>query len=290
VWWDMKQVIYIDILIAVNLFINYFLLASTAKFLCLKWKTRRLVLGEILGAVYSLYILLPELNLFFSIVIKLFMSITIILATFGIKNIKTFVKTLVCFYSVNFAFSGIMFAAWCVFHPNGMAINNGVVYFNISPVMLIFSTLVSYIIIEFINRVIGKKTNQARWCDVNIKLEGKSTVLKAKVDTGNSLKEPFSDLPVIVARQSSVAALLPNDMLFSATDRSKANTDVFQNLKYKIRMVPFKTVSGDGLFPAFKPSSISIAGGPEKEAYIAICPNKTLPEETSALINPDLID
>lgn len=284
----MKQVIYIDILIAVNLFINYFLLATTAKFLCLKWKTRRLIFGEILGTVYSLYILLPELNLPLSIIIKFFMSFTIIWATFGIKNLKTFIKTLLCFYSVNFAFSGIMFAAWCIFRPNGMAINNGVVYFNISPVMLIFSTLVSYVLIELINRVVGSKQTKSSWCDVNIKFEGKSAVLKAKIDTGNSLKEPFSDLPVIVARQSSVAGILPSNMLFSAL--SETSADAFQNVKYKIRMVPFKTVSGDGLFPAFKPSSISIAGGPEKQAYIAVCPNQTLPEETSALISPDLID
>lgn len=286
----MKQIIYIDILIAVNLFINYFLLAATAKFLCLKWKTWRLILGEILGATYSLYILIPEFNVFFSIIIKFFMSFTIIWVTFGAKSIKTFIKTLICFYSVNFAFSGIIFAAWCVFHPNGMAINNGVVYFNISPVMLILSTLISYIIIEFINRIVGKKEHKTRWCDVSIKLGNKSMILKAKVDTGNSLREPFSDLPVIVARKSSIAAILPKDIFLDMADKSKINLNMFENIKYKIRMVPFKTVSGDGLFPAFKPSSISIAGGPEKNAYIAICPNQTLPEETCALINPDLID
>ena len=286
----MKQVIYIDILIAVNLFINYFLLVATAKFLCLKWKTWRLILGEILGAVYSLYILIPEFNLFFSIIIKFFMSFTIIWATFGAKSIKTFAKTLVCFYSVNFAFSGIIFAAWCVFHPNGMAINNGVVYFNISPVMLILSTLISYMLIELINRIVGKKEHKTRWCDVSIKLGNKSMILKAKVDTGNSLREPFSNLPVIVARKSSIAEILPKDILFDMADNSKTNLNMFENIKYKMRMVPFKTVSGDGLFPAFKPSSVSIAGGPEKNAYIAVCPNQTLPEETCALINPDLID
>lgn len=286
----MKQVIYLDILIAVNLFINYFLLVATAKFLCLKWKTWRLILGEVLGAIYSLYILIPEFNLFFSVIIKFFMSFTIIWATFGAKNIKTFVKTLLCFYSVNFAFSGIMFAAWCIFHPNGMAINNGVVYFNISPVMLIFSTLISYMLIEFINRVVGKKEHKSRWCDVIIKFGNKSTVLKAKVDTGNSLREPFSNLPVIVARKNSIAEILPNDMILNIIDNSTTTTNLFENIRYKMRMVPFKTVSGDGLFPAFQPSSVSIAGGPEKKAYIAVCSNQTLPEETCALINPDLID
>ena len=65
----MKEVIYIDVLIAVNLFINYFLIISTAKFLHLKTQKSRLILGEILGGIYSLYILLPPTNFFVSLII-----------------------------------------------------------------------------------------------------------------------------------------------------------------------------------------------------------------------------
>ena len=60
----MKQVIYIDVLIIVNLFVNYFILLTTSKFLNLKLKLSRLILGEILGAIYSLYIFIPAPNTF----------------------------------------------------------------------------------------------------------------------------------------------------------------------------------------------------------------------------------
>ena len=56
----MEQVIYIDILIVTNIIINFFLILLTSKIMYLKINYTRLILGEILGAIYSLYILLPE--------------------------------------------------------------------------------------------------------------------------------------------------------------------------------------------------------------------------------------
>ena len=55
-------------------------------------------------------------------------------------------------------------------------------------------------------------------------------------------------------------------------------------------MIPFGTVLGEGILPAFKPQKIITPGGIFKEAYIAICPDSTLSEETEALINPELIN
>lgn len=285
----MKQVLYVDILMAVNLFVNYFILVATSKFMCIKWKTRRLVAGEILGAIYSLYIFLPELNIFISLAIKLFMAFTIVWAVFGIQNFKTFVKTLACFYSVSFAFSGIIFSVWCIWKPNGMTINNGVVYFNISPIVLIFSTLIAYTVIEIINRITGKKENKNRWCDIDVSFDGKSTVFKAKIDTCNSLREPFSNLPVIVTRENTIASLLPPNLEIK-TNYSELCGEIFQNKNIKMRIIPFRTVSGEGLLPAFKPDFIRTGTGVKKQAYIAICSDKILPKETPALMNPDLLD
>ena len=91
----MKQVIYIDVLIIVNLFVNYFILLTTSKFLNLKLKLSRLILGEILGAIYSLYIFIPEPNLFISILIKLFMSIIMVAVSFEFRTIQQFLKIII---------------------------------------------------------------------------------------------------------------------------------------------------------------------------------------------------
>lgn len=282
----MKQVIYVDVLIAVNLFINYFLIISTAKFLHLKTKKSRMVFGEILGAVYSLYILLPPINLFLSLVIKLFMAASIIFAAFKFSGIKIFFKTLICFYLINFAFSGIMLALWCAFRPQGMQVNNGVVYFSISPVILVISTVITYIILKMINRIIGKRSFGKSTCEVKISEGNSVAILTAMIDTGNSLTEPFSGLPVIVAKTENIKNILPEQFLLTANSKKLDETEF---LKSKLRMIPFKTISGEGLLPAFKPEAVIINGGAPKEAYIAICPDNILEENCSAIINSDLI-
>ena len=286
----MKQTIYIDILIAVNLFINYILLLLTAKFLSLKWKSIRLVFGEILSGIYSLYILFPETNLFLSILVKLIMSIPIVWCVFGFKSLKSFIKITLCFYAINFLFSGMMLGLWILFRPSSMEMNNGVVYFNISPLVLIASTIVSYFIIEIFYRIIGKNHIKNSFYEIKINIEDSPVKLRAKVDTGNILREPFSNLPVIIVRKSTAEKIIPPKLL-GLLDNYYQNTNNISSyeVKYPIRMVPFKTVAGSGVFPAFKPKNIINPEGILKKAYIAICPDRTLSEEIGALINPELI-
>lgn len=287
----MKQTIYVDILIAVNLFINYILLLLTAKFLSLKWKSIRLFLGEILSGIYSLYILFPGTDLFLSIFIKFIMAITIVLCVFGFKSLKSFIKITLCFYAINFLFSGIMLGMWILFRPNSMEMNNGVVYFNISPIVLIASTIVSYFIIEIFYRVIGKNHMKNSFYEIKINIENSPVKLKAKVDTGNILREPFSNLPVIIVRKSTAEKIIPQNLMNLLNGYYENNTYNISSseIKYTIRMVPFKTVAGSGIFPAFKPKNIVNNEGILKKAYIAICPDRTLSEEIGALINPELI-
>lgn len=280
----MKQVIYIDVLIIVNLFVNYFILLTTSKFLNLKLKLSRLILGEILGAIYSLYIFIPEPNIFISILIKLFMSIIMVAVSFEFRKIKQFLKIIVCFYAVNFAFSGIMFTLWCVFKPSGMIMNNDIVYFNISPLTLIISTVVSYIIIEIINRVIEKKQLKSSKYEIGIKFKDKYIVLNAKIDTGNLLKEPFSNLPVIVVKKSEINLLIPEFNIFESIENQN------EIKKLKIRMIPFKTVSGTGILPAFKPEYVVLKGNLKKQAYIAVCSDEYFLEDISCLANPEILD
>ena len=280
----MKQVIYVDVLIIVNLFVNYFILLTTSKFLNLKLKLSRLILGEILGAIYSLYIFIPEPNLFISILIKLFMSIIMVAAAFEFNKIKQFLKIIVCFYAVNFAFSGTMFTLWCFLKPNGMIINNDIVYFNISPLTLIISTVVSYTIIEIINRVIEKKQLKSSKYEIGIKFKDKYIVLNAKIDTGNLLKEPFSNLPVIVVKKSEINLLIPEFNIFENIENQN------EIKKLKIRMIPFKTVSGTGILPAFKPEYVVLKGNLKKQAYVAVCSDEYFSEGISCLVNPEILD
>ncbi len=287
----MYQTIYIDILISVNLFINYFTLKATSKFLYIKSNKMKMILAALLGAIYSLYILLPYKNIFSSMIIKFLMSVTIILVAFGIKNKKNLIKCTVCFYSINFAFSGCILALWFIFRLDGLIVSNGMVYFNVSPLILIILTVLSYTLISIINKFIGKQENTSLYKKIHISISNKNIDLNAKIDTGNNLKEPFSNLPVIVVNREKINSLIPQDIQL-LTSQDLLNPEKIKNLSTKLRVVPFKTISGEGILPAFKPDYITIYDNNseiQKEVYIAICKEEILDPKYDALINPEIL-
>lgn len=289
----MTQVIYIDVLIAVNLFINYFILAAAAKFLYIKTTKFKIVLGSSLGAIYSLYILFPSHNFVISLAVKLIMSSTIVWISLCSPKSGVYLKALFCFYSINFAFLGSMFAIWCLFEPKGMCIKNNVVYFNVSPIILVVSTVVSYSIIETVNKIVGRPKSKKTFCEVEIKLLSKIFCVRAKIDTGNTLRETFSGLPVIVVCESTIKETVP-EASFSISDicREKSDFDKVQyDIKSKMRLIPFSAISGQGILPAMRAEYIIVKDiNIRREAYIAICPDNTLKDEFTALIGPELIE
>lgn len=290
----MKQTIYADVLICVNLFINYFLLLSVAKILNLKFIRKRLILSSFIGSLYSLIILLPPINEFFSLVIKLVMSVTIIILAFEWVNYRLFFKSIASFYVINFLFGGIIFFLWYFFMPNKIFINNGMIYLSLSPLFLIISTFISYLVIRLFNKIGAYKNKFISECEVLIKFNENSIILKAKIDTGNSLKEPFSGLPVVVVQYKFIKEFLPESIkeyLYAYN-----NGNVYEkNLNYlkNFRLIPYKTLSGTGILAAFKPTYIKILlknQNVKKEAYVAICNEKIFNDEFHALINFDLIE
>lgn len=282
---SLEHIIYLDILLAINLFVNYFILLSVAKFLYLRPKRLKLVLGACVGAFFSLYIFLPEQNIIFSLIIKILMAALIIITSFGFKN-SNFFKLLTCFCLMSFSFSGLNFVLWLTFKPYGMIFNNGIVYFNISPLILIFSTLIAYFILEFMNKFLGKHICKELYYHVFIKFDNKNAEFDAMLDTGNNLKEPFSNLPVILVRQKDIKNIINININKNIFDKN-------YEINNKFRLIPFCGVSDSGFILGFKPDFVKIETSNknkkyfEKDAYIGICDEKNL---NNCLIGPEILD
>ena len=98
------------------------------------------------------------------------------------------------------------------------------------------------------------------------------------LDTGNLLTEPFSGLPVIVARRNSLVQVLPKGF---PTGQENGN----------LRVIPYSAVGGEGLLCAFRPQSVELRLGRRKqsvECYVAV--SDSLEGEYDGIINPKLLD
>lgn len=287
-----KQTVYLDILLCLNLFINYFILLAAAKFTKLAPKRRRIVLGAAFGALCSLIILLPPLHSVLNFVVKMLIALGVVFMTFGRQPFKVFLKNLAAFLLISFCFGGAMIALWFAFTPKGMVINNGAVYFNISPLVLIVSTLVCYFVLRLVSRLSGREAPQKVICRVKIQNLGGQAEFFGKLDTGNSLTEPFSQSPVIVADFQTVKAIVPEEIKEYFTVKSIAsNITADTACAPNIRFVPFHSIGGDGILPAFRPKQVFIDDTLcLREIYIAVCEKPRLTGECRAIVNTQCID
>lgn len=269
--------IYIDVLVALNLFVNYFILLAVSKFLKNTVKKRRIILGALFGAICSLMILLPPLPFAVNMISKLLVALLSVLITFGAKNLLIFVKTTAAFFLISFCYCGAMICFWLIFTPKSMIIKNEVVYYNVSPLVLIISTLVCYFVLRIINRLSGREEPKKLICKININNNGESAEFYGKVDTGNSLEEPFCGAPVIVANKKALKNTIP------AIDKVCAG-------KCGFRIIPYNSVGGSGTLKAFLPTYLFIDDVLQTDKiYIAVSENNSITGQFEAIINEKCI-
>lgn len=274
----MKQTVYADVLLAVNFFINYFLLLSVGRIMRASFSRTRVCLGAAFGAACSLTLFLPPMSFFIGCVIKLSISSAMVLIAFGAKSVAVFERYLLVTCAVTFGFGGAMLALWLTVAPKGMYYRNGTVYFSLSPTFVIFVTVFCYTVITLAGKICRRMELRSGECVAVVRCEGGTRSLRLMYDTGNLLTEPFSGLPVIVARRSSLSGMLPEG--FPACDGGGY-----------VRVIPYSALDGEGLLCAFRPQSVELRVGRRKnsvECYVAV--SDTLESEYDGIINPKIIE
>ncbi len=261
-------IIYADVLFIINFFITFLLLQLTEK-LCKRneclW---RMVLSSFFGGAYSLVILVDELSPAVTYLGRLAAALIIILIAFSWQGVKCLIKETAIFFLANFILVGLVVGLWLIFQPAGVVINNSVVYFNVSAKTLLLSALIAYVISVVALRIYNNKLAKNQLYSVTVNYNGQQVRFFALADSGNNLKEPFSDYPVIVADKS-----------------------LFENAQCS-RVVPYSSIGGEGLLQAFKPDKVLVSTANKSyelsNIYIALSENVKR-GEYRGIINPQTI-
>lgn len=273
-------IIYLDVLIIVNLIINYYILLLTAKINKAEYKNFKLILGAFLGALFSVYIFLPQQHIIIDILMKLFTAALTILISFRFISIKNFLRNVFIMFITSFSFAGAIFAVWAIFRPRGFIINNSVVYFDISPIFLVLFSVFFYLIITILNSILKRSAITAKNCKVNIVLKDSQATLEGIFDSGNSVKDILSNSTVIFIGKKSLEILL---------GKNKINDYEFQD---RYRVLPCKTVTGSKLLEALRCDSAKVTF--ENKEIILNAPIIALSEnidegDYSAILNPEIL-
>lgn len=242
-------VIYIDILIVLNLTVDYLVLFGTARLYGVKFVRSKGLLASLVGAFYSLVIFL-DIQVLVFVLSNITISVLMLVITFGKRKTKDFIGLLGIFYICGFLFSGFMMLVNFAVHSDSFFLKGGVVYFELSPAETVFSGTAAFLVTEILRRIFRRGEPEGG-CTVKLFYDGKYAVLKGFVDTGNNLSEPLTGTPVAVTSPKSIEKILPENSIVNHEERT-----VYDKIRFYL--VPCKTVSGTVLISAFRPESVII--------------------------------
>ncbi|MBR7133272.1 MAG: sigma-E processing peptidase SpoIIGA [Clostridia bacterium] len=275
------MIVYADVLVAVNLIVDYFLLLATDKILRLRTKSVRLVLSALAGGFSSMYIFLPKASPVAEFSYKIACCIIMSLIAFA-GGAKRIFKASAVLFVITCGYAGGMMAIWRIFKPNGMVINNSVVYFNISPLVLVAVSVLSYFVFLFLFRFLKATVKTAGECSVTVSVPEGTTQLRAILDSGNSLEDVFGKSEIIIADRTAVEALF-------GVVQPKQNPE----LQTRYRLIPCNTVSGSDVLEGYRCDSAVIKTESRSvtiEKPILAISKTPLRDGYNAIVNPEILN
>ena len=280
--------IYLDILIITNIYVNYFLIKATAKISHTPLRIKRCVLASIIGTISAVTIIFPAINFTLLIAIKAIFSFLIIIIAFQGLNLRRYIRLSVIFTVMGFMFSGVMSAVCQLTEISAIIVYNGSVYFNISLISLIISTIAAYIGVCIITAIFDKHSNSSHSYKVRVDFGGKTYLMNAVSDTGNSLVDSFSGKPVIICCSEELNSQLNINSGYKY--HAEEYLALLKNQK-SLRLLQYSTIGGEGIIPAFSADRIVIENENHEEksvdAFIGISCSKH--SEAEAIFNPRLL-
>ena len=236
---DTMITVYVDVLVSLNWFVNFFLLLAVSKIGKTPLKFFRNLSASFVLAVSSLTIFLPPLSAVVECGLRIGFAGVGVFIAFGFRSVRTFLKNTGMLFAAAFAYGGIMLGLWYVFHPQTLVIHNGVTYFDVSPIGLIVFTLISYGVLWLLRKNFAKEPTFTPFVTLHIQKENKTITLQAKVDTGLTLEDIYSNHPLI---------------LFSP----KLSQTLGLISKESFRLLPFETVNGAGLLKSVVVEGVTV--------------------------------
>jgi len=293
--------IYIDIVLVENIIMNFIILFATAIILKIKIKYIRIFVASLLGAVYSVIAYMGILKLYSNIIMKILLSILIVYIAFNPQSIKKMWKKLVIFYLTSFVFGGVAFALIYILKPQDILMKNGLFLGTYPLKTVLLGAIISLLVILVGFKIVkGKFSKKDMFCDLEIKINNKIVKTTAMVDTGNCLKEPITNIPVIVLEHTLLYECIPKQILNNLDNIIGGGfEEIPQEIKEKyiskLKLIPYSSLGKqNGMLLGIKPEYVKISAE-EKEKKINVIIgmyNKSLTKrgEYRALIGVECIE
>ena len=243
----MNLKIYIDVLFILNFMVDFLLIKATSFFIKQKVSLFKTALSAIFGATYASFVFfLPGgAGVFFPLTFGV--SLLMLLVSFGKRKVRPFFKSVAVFYVISFALAGAGMGI-SFLSPMNFFVNGGIFYADINAYGLLCAFLISiplcHTVIGFVQKI---RIKSNFLYDITIEKDGKEITATALLDTGNFLKDPVSQISILIAEWGAISPLFPEENFL----------DCIAACAGEFSYIPLKTVNGTGGMFAFRPDHVS---------------------------------
>ena len=300
----MRQVVYLDEVILVNLLMNLTMLWLTARFNGHKLSLFRILAAASVGSIYALVVLFPGLTVIKSLGVKLMMAALMVWLAFGFSSCHKFGRDFLCLFIAGFFLGGLslglhflLSASSSVTDEDLFVLTNYEKWF-----VLVITIMIAYCVGKWGALLWRKKVGQMQHkIPLTVKLGGKKISVQALVDTGNHLVEPMSQHPVVIIEYEAIKPILPGEIsqLYSnglPQDGSTLLTLLADSpFVQRLRLIPFHSLGNDhGMLLGIRPDEIEVSYNDKshriQNVLVGIY-HKKLSYETTyrALLHPQLL-
>ena len=253
--------VYLDIIFLENLFMNYIIIFATAIIIKEEIKVIKTFLSSLIGSIYAVIVYMNILKaITTNIFLKILLSIVMIYIAYSPKTIRQFVKELIVFYLTSFTFGGVAFALIYLISPTKMIIEKGVLIGTYPIKIILFGGILGFIIITMAFKSIKAKISKKDLlCNIKININSKSVCIKAIIDTGNFLKDPISNVPVMVVEKEKLRGVISDNILNNLDEIINGKDIKIDEIISKIKVIPFNSIGKEnGMLLGVKADNIMV--------------------------------
>lgn len=262
------QTIYVDVLIVLNIYVNFILLKAAAKLTHSPLGTRRCIGAASVGSLFSLIILAPELGVILGGIYKLVSAAAIVLLAFGKRRI---LLNTVIFFASGYLAAGAVYAFYSFFCPQLIHFCNTFFYIDLSLIALVISTALVYFCVCAVRFFCDREPIGS--FRIFVRYGCRIAAFDGLADSGNLLVDFFTGCPVIICGKSGLGSILRTD----------------EPSPKGMRPLPCSTVNGSDAIMIFRPDEVVItdkSSGLRKSVDVLIGISH---ETDKAIFNPKIL-
>ena len=317
--------VYADIFFLVNFCFDFSLLYLAGRLARSAVAGRRVAVGAAVGALFGVAALYPQLAFLMSLPAKVVVSALMVVLAYPAtaRNLRLFANTLALFYVSSFSVGGAALA-WNYLVTGTASLYGGLAAGSLGLGAVVPAVLVGGVLLHWAF-VTGKERQRvAAFCvPCRVEVEGNQVEFRGLVDTGNRLRDPLSNDPVLIVDYPALGRLLPPGLLAvwrggggregwavggedeaeeaaTGTDDPDLGrlTEALGGTAWlaRVRLIPFSSLGrANGLLVGFRPDAVIVGRGERSvrrtDVVVCVSPRPLSPEGGyRALVPPEILE